>query len=792
MSAKAKEKAVSSLENCSLMALKLEEKQQRQLIREKLRSRPPSRSGSRERTQNKGPMLARPMSPGRSLYSPEKSGGDTPAAMTKSTNSSSGSSGRSSPNLKTSSRGSSPVGSPKLSRAPSPRPGRPSSPSLSTRRGSSPQRQQSFLELAEHVLKKRVQRALHARLYLLQKTGPNSFLVGGDSPEHKYKVKIGEQNCNCSKGPFCIHLFFVMLRVFKVEENDAILWSRTLKDYEVENLFNVYERRREKSLQHTGLDNVSRNHSKDGNEGFLRFRKEYIEGDEDDEVMCPICLLAMSEGESLVTCQMGCFNTLHQHCMEVWAKECEIQKEELKCPLCRKAWKTPLADKQDKKPKQRKFVEKIRSRKSSQGDPTADTNSDTPMLERVMRDVNDPEMAQLTLERKREENKTTCERGTETSEEDLQGKSQRKGRRSENGLSDKKYEDRKGREFSRCNSCGTECSDDEVAVAYAMELSASQQDPLPFIPGLMPSEKDEDVIVCVQVDVRRDGKASNSQVDSSREYQENHQWVKGDHLGTGAFSTCYQVWDRATGTIMAVKQISFMRNSVTEQEKVAASITKEIELMASLDHPNVIRLLGATRQGCHFNMFLEWMPAGSVSNVLESYGAFEEPLILKYTRQVLKGLVYLHQRGVIHRDLKGANLLLDSTGHNIRIADLGTAAKMASQFTGTEEFKGQVLGTIAFMAPEVLRGETYGRSCDLWSLGCCLYEMATREPPWDASKISNSLQLIFRIASAKSPPPLPDHLSAELKDLILSCLQAVPSARPTSKELIHHSVFTEE
>lgn len=133
------------------------------------------------------------MSPGRSLYSPEKSGGDTPAAMTKSTNSSSGSSGRSSPNLKTSSRGSSPVGSPKLSRAPSPRPGRHSSPSLSTRRGSSPQRQQSFLELAEHVLKKRVQRALHARLYLLQKTGPNSFLVGGDSPEHKYKVKIGEQ-----------------------------------------------------------------------------------------------------------------------------------------------------------------------------------------------------------------------------------------------------------------------------------------------------------------------------------------------------------------------------------------------------------------------------------------------------------------------------------------------------------------------------------------------------------------------------------------------------------------------
>lgn len=795
MSVKGNEKAVCSLENCSLMA-QLESKQQRQLIREKLRSRPPSRSGSRE--GNQGPMLARPLSPGRTLYSAERSVSETPVTVMKSTNRSTGSSGRTSVN-KSSSRGSSPVGSPKLGRPPSPRLARPSSPSLSNRRGNSPQRQQSFLELAEHVLKKRVQRALHARLYLLHKIGPNSFLVGGDLPEHKYRVRIGEQNCNCSKGPFCIHLLFIMLRVFKVEENDPILWSRTLKDYEAENLFNIYERRREKSLQQTiGTDTVSRGHSKEGNEGFLRFKKEYIESDEDDELTCPICLLAMSEGESLVTCESGCLNMLHQHCMSVWAKECEYQREPLNCPLCRKTWKTLLTEKENK-PKLRKFAAKMRGSPPEdvasgdiQGDTTANSNSDTPMLGRVMRDVNDPEMAQLTLERKRED-KATCERGTTTSDSDLQGKNERKGQRNVKGISDPKFPRGKGLEYKKCNSCGTECSDDEDCLAYALELSAMQQQPLPFIPGLMPVKKDGDAIVCVQVDVtHKDSNSSKTKTDGSREYQENVQWVKGDHLGTGAFSTCYQAWDRSTGTIMAVKQISFMRNSVAEQDKVATSITKEIELMASLAHPNVIRLLGATRQGCHFNMFLEWMPAGSVSNVLENYGPFEEPLILKYTKQVLRGLVYLHMKGIIHRDLKGANLLLDSTGHNIRIADLGTAAKMASQFTGTEEFKGQVLGTIAFMAPEVLRGETYGRSCDVWSLGCCLYEMATGEPPWDASKISNSLQLIFRIASAKSPPQLPDHLSAELKDLILSCLQAVPSARPTSKELLDHSVFTEE
>lgn len=789
------EKPVSSFETCSLMA-KLEGKQQRQLIREKLRSRPSSRSGSSERTHNKGPMLARPLSPARNFYTSEKTGSESsqPKVKAPTTTSSSGSSGRTSPAPKSSSRGSSPVGSPKMGRAPSPRRSRASSPTVTNRRGQSPQRQ-SFLELAEHVLQKRVQKALHARLFLL-KNGPNSFLVGGDSPEHKFKVTIGEQNCNCNNGPFCIHLLFVMLRVFKVEENDPLLWSRTLKDFEVEELFQKYEMRKQRSLKHTqeSSESPSKGGGGDAREGFLRIKKESIASNDDDEMVCPICLLAMVEGESLVTCKTGCLNNLHHHCMARWAKECEFLNERLVCPLCRIEWHE-LLEKRATKPKQRKFVEKLKNRgqrfqsrphqcdPESEGNPTAAANgiiNDEPVLGRVLRDVNDPELAQLTLERNK--GKNTCDRGTETRESDLCYPSNRNV-----DINLKKDKRLANNTLKNCSILSHGGKDEAEAVACALEISLTEK-PLPFVPGLMPSEADDDTIVCVQVQPK-DEKINSTEVDNRREYQENFQWVKGEHLGTGAFSTCYQAWDRATGTIMAVKQISFMRNSVAEQEKVAASITKEIELMASLSHPNVVRLLGATRQGCHFNMFLEWMPAGSVSNVLELYGAFEEPLILKYTRQVLRGLVYLHKRGVIHRDLKGANLLLDSTGHHIRIADLGTAAKMSSQFTGTEEFKGQVLGTIAFMAPEVLRGETYGRSCDVWSLGCCIFEMATGEPPWEASKVSNSLQLIFRIASAKSPPDLPEHLSSELKDLILGCLQALPSARPTSNDLLHHSVF---
>lgn len=81
--------------------------------------------------------------------------------------------------------------------------------------------------------KRRVEKVLKARLYLLQQNGPNSFLIGGDSPDHKYRVVIGPQQCSCSRVKHCVHVMFVMLRVFQLSESDPCLWSKTLKNYEV-------------------------------------------------------------------------------------------------------------------------------------------------------------------------------------------------------------------------------------------------------------------------------------------------------------------------------------------------------------------------------------------------------------------------------------------------------------------------------------------------------------------------------------------------------------------------------
>ncbi|XP_051539183.1 mitogen-activated protein kinase kinase kinase 1-like isoform X2 [Myxocyprinus asiaticus] len=326
-------------------------------------------------------------------------------------------------------------------------------------------------------------------------------------------------------------------------------------------------------------------------------------------------------------------------------------------------------------------------------------------------------------------------------------------------------------------------AEEEAALAVAIAISESQ-DALPIIPQLQ-VEKGEDVII-IQVDTPE---TLPGHTKAKQPYREGMDWLKGQQIGLGAFSSCYQAQDVGTGTLMAVKQVTYVRNTSSEQEEVVEALREEIRMMDLLNHPNIIRMLGATCEKNNYNLFVEWMAGGSVSHLLNKYGAFKEGVVINYTEQLLRGLAYLHENQIIHRDIKGANLLIDSTGQRLRIADFGAAARLASKATGAGEFQGQLLGTIAFMAPEVLRGQQYGRSCDVWSVGCAIIEMSCAKPPWNAEKHSNHLALIFKIASATTAPNIPPHLSPGLRDVTLRCLELQPSDRPPSRELLKHPIF---
>ncbi|XP_074851659.1 mitogen-activated protein kinase kinase kinase 1 [Carettochelys insculpta] len=326
-------------------------------------------------------------------------------------------------------------------------------------------------------------------------------------------------------------------------------------------------------------------------------------------------------------------------------------------------------------------------------------------------------------------------------------------------------------------------AEEEEALAIAMAMSASQ-DALPVVPQLH-VENGEDIII-IQQDTPE---TLPGHTKAKHHYREDVEWLKGQQIGLGAFSSCYQAQDVGTGTLMAVKQVTYVRNTSSEQEEVVEALREEIRMMSHLNHPNIIRMLGATCEKSNYNLFIEWMAGGSVAHLLSKYGAFKESVVINYTEQLLRGLSYLHENQIIHRDVKGANLLIDSTGHRLRIADFGAAARLASKGTGAGEFQGQLLGTIAFMAPEVLRGQQYGRSCDVWSVGCAIIEMACAKPPWNAEKHSNHLALIFKIASATTAPSIPSHLSPGLRDVTLRCLELQPQDRPPSRELLKHPVF---
>ncbi|KAF7250373.1 Mitogen-activated protein kinase kinase kinase 1 [Varanus komodoensis] len=326
-------------------------------------------------------------------------------------------------------------------------------------------------------------------------------------------------------------------------------------------------------------------------------------------------------------------------------------------------------------------------------------------------------------------------------------------------------------------------AEEEEALAIAMAMSASQ-DALPIVPQLQ-VQNGEDIII-IQQDTPE---TLPGHTKAKHHYREDIEWLKGQQIGLGAFSSCYQAQDVGTGTLMAVKQVTYVRNTSSEQEEVVEALREEIRMMSHLNHPNIIRMLGATCEKSNYNLFIEWMAGGSVAHLLSKYGAFKESVVANYTEQLLRGLAYLHENQIIHRDVKGANLLIDSTGHRLRIADFGAAARLASKGTGAGEFQGQLLGTIAFMAPEVLRGQQYGRSCDVWSVGCAIIEMACAKPPWNAEKHSNHLALIFKIASATTAPSIPPHLTPGLRDVALRCLELQPQDRPPARELLKHPVF---
>ncbi len=158
-----------------------------------------------------------------------------------------------------------------------------------------------------------------------------------------------------------------------------------------------------------------------------------------------------------------------------------------------------------------------------------------------------------------------------------------------------------------------------------------------------------------------------------------------------------------------------------------------------------------------------------------------------YAKQLLSGLDYLHDNKIVHKDIKGANILVNTNGI-VKLSDFGCSKIMEKTLTlYLKENKNHgIQGSIPWMAPEVIKQTKYGTKSDVWSFGCTILEMVTGKPPWFGYNFDNSIAAIMKIGLSDEIPAIPEELSANLRDFLVECLQRNPEKRPNVKNLLDH------
>ncbi|KAI9105950.1 kinase-like domain-containing protein [Phlyctochytrium arcticum] len=244
----------------------------------------------------------------------------------------------------------------------------------------------------------------------------------------------------------------------------------------------------------------------------------------------------------------------------------------------------------------------------------------------------------------------------------------------------------------------------------------------------------------------------------------------GECLGKGAYGSVYSGLVVDTGEVLAVKQLA-LANLVTSE---ITHIMGEIDLLKELKHPNIVKYRGFFQTRDHLNILMEFCENGSLSSICRKFGKFPERLVALYIRQVLEGLAYLHEQGVIHRDIKAANILTTKKGE-VKLADFGIASKIDSSIP-------TLAGSPYWMAPEIIELHGATVASDIWSLGCTIIELLQGNPPYyDFAPVSALFHIVH-----DDHPPLPDVVSPLLRDFLLECFQKDDNLRITARRLLKH------